>query len=304
MTFMPFRSEWRGLAALKEQKSMSSSSITGISHAILWVRDLDAAAATYRRLGFTLGQYYLHPKSVGTANYNAMFEDDYLELLTPIEKNERNAARLARLDAEGDGLKDLSLATKDADAAYVQVKSAGLSPLPVFEHHRPEGDEQARFRIVYLPPDQLLPGLGIHVNQRVTPELMWRGANTKHANGTRGIAGLVSVAPDPAAMAAPFGVFYANAPVRGSDGSLSVKAGKSTMRFVDPALAAALFPSISFRPKPPFVAALELFVDDPAKTRTFFAGAGVQHRSASDGAVEIPSIEACGVMLRFVKRTI
>ena len=49
---------------------MSSSPITGISHAILWVRDLDVAANAYRRLGFTLGQYYLHPKSVGTANYN------------------------------------------------------------------------------------------------------------------------------------------------------------------------------------------------------------------------------------------
>jgi catechol 2,3-dioxygenase-like lactoylglutathione lyase family enzyme len=289
------------LEALKEQ-SMSSSPITGISHAILWVRDLDVAAATYRRLGFTLGQYYLHPKSVGTANYNAMFEDDYLELLVSIEKNERNSARLARLDAEGDGLKDLSLATKDADAAYEQVRSAGLSPLPVFEHHRPEGSEQARFRIVYLPPDQLLPGLGIHVNQRVTPELMWRSAKTTHANGTRGIAGLVSVAPDPAAMAAPFAKFYGNPAVRAADGSLSVKAGKAVMRFVDPALAAKFFPGITFQPKPPFVAALELFVDDPAKTGAFFAGVGVPHRTVPDGAVEIPPKEACGVVLRFVKR--
>jgi len=288
---------------LKEE-SMSSSPIHGISHAILWVRDLDVAAAAYRRLGFTLGQYYLHPKSVGTANYNAMFEDDYLELLVSIEKNARNAARLARLDAEGDGLKDLSLATRDADAAFEQVKSAGLSPLPVFEHHRPEGNEQARFRLVYLPPDQLLPGLGIHVNQRVTPELMWRNAKTTHANGTRGIAGLVCVSDDPASMAAPFGVFYANAPVRGADGALSLKAGKATMRFVDPALAATLFSGIAFQPKPPFVAALELFVDDPAKTKAFFAETGVPHRVAPDGAVEIPPTEAHGVVLRFVRKPI
>jgi catechol 2,3-dioxygenase-like lactoylglutathione lyase family enzyme len=281
---------------------MSSSPITGISHAILWIRDLDVAAHAYRRLGFTLGQYYLHPKSVGTANYNAMFEDDYLELLTPIEKNERNAARVARLDMEGDGLKDLALATKDADASYIQVKSAGLSPLPVFDHHRPEGDEQARFRIVYLPPDQLLPGLGIHVNHRITPELMWRHAKTSHANGTRAIAGLVCVAPDPAAMAAPFGVFYANAPASGADGELRVKAGKAAMRFVSPALAAKLFPGIVFQPKPPFVAALELFVDDPAKTKAFFAGASVPHRLAPDGAVEIAPTEAHGVALRFVTR--
>jgi hypothetical protein len=62
--------------------------------------------------------------------------------------------------------------------------------------------ETARFRLVYLPPDKLLPGLGIHVNQRVTPELMWRGQNLSHTNGTLGIAGIVAVATDPAAMAA------------------------------------------------------------------------------------------------------
>src|SRR5437899_1222939 len=142
---------------------MTDDPITGISHAIMWVQDLEAAAQRYRRLGFSLSQYYLHPKSVGTANYNAMFQDDYLELLAPIEENERNTQRRARIDAEGDGLKDLSLATKDADSAYEVVRMAGLSPQPVFDHHRPEGNETARFRIVYLPPDKLLPGLGIHV---------------------------------------------------------------------------------------------------------------------------------------------
>src|SRR5882757_2321562 len=161
---------------------MSNSPITGISHCVIWVRDLKAAAQRYRRLGFSLSQYYLHPKSVGTANYNMMFEDDYLELLVAVEENPRNAARIARLDAEGDGLKDVSLATRDADAAFVTVSAAGLSPLPVFDHHRPEGADTARFRLIYLPPDRLLPGLGFHVNQRVTPELMWRGKDISHAN--------------------------------------------------------------------------------------------------------------------------
>jgi catechol 2,3-dioxygenase-like lactoylglutathione lyase family enzyme len=277
-----------------------NSPITGISHCIVWVHDLEAAAASYRRLGFSLSQYYLHPKSVGTANYNMMFEDDYLELLVSIEKNERNAARLARLAAEGDGLKDLSLATRDADAAFLQVQAAGLSPLPVFEHHRPEGDAQARFRLIYLPPDKLLPGLGIHVNQRVDPELMWRSATTSHANGTTGIAGLVAVSDDPAAMAAPYAKLYGVPAERAADGSFSVAAGKARLRFVSPALAATLFPGIAFKPRPPFVPALELFVGDRAKTAAFLAGAGVPYRSAPDGALEVPPTEASGVLLRFV----
>jgi catechol 2,3-dioxygenase-like lactoylglutathione lyase family enzyme len=279
-----------------------SSPITGISHCVIWVGDLDAAAERYRRLGFSLSQYYLHPKSVGTANYNMMFEDDYLELLVSVEKNERNAARIARLEAEGDGLKDLSLATMDADAAFETVHAAGLSPLPVFDHHRPEGAETARFRLIYLPADKLLPGLGIHVNQRVTPELMWRGHNLSHANGARGIAGLVAVATDPAAMAAPYVKLFGVEAQRLADGSVTFAAGKARLRFVTPAQAETLFPGILFRPKPPFVAALELFVDDPAKTREFIVGAGVPHRLAPDGSVEIPPKEACGVVLRFVAR--
>lgn len=280
-----------------------ASPITGISHCVIWVRDLDAAAARYRRLGFSLSQYYLHPRSVGTANYNMMFEDDYLELLVSVEKNERNAARLARLDAEGDGLKDMALATKDADAAFKTVQDAGLSPLPVFDHHRPEGDEEARFRLIYLPADKLLPGLGIHVNQRVTPELMWRGKNLSHANGTRGIGGLVVVSEHPAAMATPYAKLYGVAADRSADGTLSVAAGKSRLRFVTPAQSASLFPGISFRPKPPYVAALELFVAEPAKTQAFIDGAGVPHRLSPDGAVEVPPAEACGVLLRFIARS-
>jgi catechol 2,3-dioxygenase-like lactoylglutathione lyase family enzyme len=280
-----------------------SSAITGISHCVIWVRDLESAAASYRRLGFSLSQYYLHPKTVGTANYNMMFEDDYLELLVPIEKNERNAQRFARLDAEGDGLKDLALATKNADAAHETLKAAGVDPLPVFDHHRPEGNDTARFRLIYLPAHKLLPGLGIHVNQRVTPELMWRGQNLSHANGTRGIAGLVCVADDPAAMAEPFGKFYGVDVKHAANGALTVAAGKATLRFVTPALLATLFPGISFRPKAPFVAALELFVDDPAKTQAFLAGAALSHRQAPDGAIEVPPQEACGVALRFVARS-
>jgi hypothetical protein len=268
----------------------------------MWVRDLEAAAQCYRRLGFSLSQYYLHPKSVGTANYNAMFEDDYLELLTPIEKNERNAQRLARIDAEGDGLKDLSLATRNADAAFEVVRAAGLSPLPVFDHHRPEGDDTARFRIVYLPPERLLPGLGIHVNQRVTPELMWRNQTTTHANGARGIAGLVCVAKDPGEMAAPFAKFFGVAVRATADGGIAVAAGKATMRFATPAQASRLFPGMGFKPEPPFVAALELFVADSAQTRSFLSGAGVLHGVAPDGASEVSPEEACGVVLRFVRQ--
>ena len=279
---------------------MSTSPIVGFSHAIMWVRDLEAAAARYRRLGFSLSQYYLHPKAVGTANYNMMFKDDYLELLTGVEDNPRNRQRLVRLDAEGDGLKDMSLLTKDADDAFKWVRNAGLNCMPVYAHHRPEGKEDARFRIIYMPPEELLPVLGFHVCQRLSTELMWRSANTTHANGATGVAGVILSAPDPATLAKPYSKLFGFEPQQASDGSLTVKAGKATMRFALPSRIAELFPGVRFQPKPPFAAALELFVDDPAKAKSVLAAVNVPHRSAPDGAVEVAPAEACGVVLRFV----
>jgi hypothetical protein len=276
-----------------------TSPILGIDHPILWVSDLEKAANNYRRLGFTLSQLYVHPKTVGTANYNMMFENDYLELLVSVEDNPRNAQRRARLAAEGDGLKDMGLRTGDADAAFETVKAVGLSPLPVFDHHRPEDNDTARFRIIYLPADRLLPGLGFHVIQHLTPELIWRDNSLVHANGARGVAGLVIAATDPSAIAAPYAKIFGAEPQRDTAGTIVVATGKSRLRVAPLAEIAKLFPGIHFQPAPPFVAALELFVADPLKTASFVAGAGVPHRMAADGAVEVPPEEACGVMLRF-----
>ncbi len=279
---------------------MSNSPIVAISHAIMWIRDLEVAAVRYRRLGFSLSQYYLHPKAVGTANYNMMFKDDYLELLTGIEDNARNAQRIVRLDAEGDGLKDMSLLTMDADASFKWVRAAGLNCMPVYDHHRPEGKDDARFRIIYMPPDQLLPVLGFHVCQRMTPELMWRDAKTTHANGATGIAGIILSAPDPASLASPYSKLFGAAPQAAPDGSLTVQAGKAKLRFATPSRIAEQFPGIRFQPKPPFAAALEIFTDDPAKSQRVLAAEKVPHRLAPDGAIEVAPQEACGVVLRFV----
>ena len=50
-----------------------------IDHLVLAVRDLDAARATYERLGFTLTPMARHP--FGTANSLVQMHGSYLELL-------------------------------------------------------------------------------------------------------------------------------------------------------------------------------------------------------------------------------
>jgi catechol 2,3-dioxygenase-like lactoylglutathione lyase family enzyme len=89
------------------------SVITKVDHAILFVRDLEAAAARYRRLGFSLTPRYTHPWG-GFSNHNLIFQNDYVELLLPVEPTDRNLARFRELDRAGEGLKDISLAVPDS----------------------------------------------------------------------------------------------------------------------------------------------------------------------------------------------
>lgn len=53
--------------------------IAGLDHAVVLVRDLDRAAETYERLGFTLTPRGHH--SLGSRNHCIMFGRDYLELM-------------------------------------------------------------------------------------------------------------------------------------------------------------------------------------------------------------------------------
>ena len=85
-----------------------------------------------------------------------------------------------------------------------------------------------------------------------------------------------------------------NAPAAAAESQLLIALAPHAEDFI-----AKLFSGLRFKPAPPFVAALELFVADPRKTAAFMAGAGVPHRMAADGAAEVPPEEACGVVLRF-----
>ena len=53
----------------------------GLDHIVHVVRDLDAAADLYRRLGFTVGARNQHPRSWGAQNHIVQLPGTYIELL-------------------------------------------------------------------------------------------------------------------------------------------------------------------------------------------------------------------------------
>src|SRR5687767_1175054 len=54
----------------------------GLDHIVHAVRNLDAAADLYRRLGFNVGAHNRHPPAWGTQNHIVQLPGTFIELLT------------------------------------------------------------------------------------------------------------------------------------------------------------------------------------------------------------------------------
>ena len=136
------------------------------------MRDLDAAAASFTELGFTLTPRGHH--SIGSQNHCIMFGSTYLELLVaPIAHPWLDYYR-----GFGEGLAAIALSTEDADATYEELKSKGARP--PMDLSRPVEGGVAKFRLV-----QIEGAPQLFFVQHLTRHFVWRPEWQKHANGAR-----------------------------------------------------------------------------------------------------------------------
>ena len=153
-----------------------------IDHAVIAVRDLDAAAADFAGLGFTLTPRGFH--STGSQNHCIMLASTYIELLAaPVAHPWLDYYR-GFLEQHGDGLAAVALSTDDAESTYKQLKRQGVPAREPMDLSRPVEGGVARFRLVQVQSH-------LFVCQHLTRELVWRPEWQKHANGA---AELTSIA--------------------------------------------------------------------------------------------------------------
>jgi catechol 2,3-dioxygenase-like lactoylglutathione lyase family enzyme len=180
----------------------------GIDHIVHAVRDLDAAAELYERLGFTVGARNKHPW--GTHNRIVQFPGFFIELLTFAEPEKLGddgfsvlfAAYNRDFIARGEGLSMLILESKDAhaDEAILRSKGVAASTDMRFEREgkRPDGTPvKVGFSLAFAE-DKHAPDIHFCICQQHYPENFWNPVFQKHANGVEGIAGVVMVADEPA----------------------------------------------------------------------------------------------------------
>ncbi len=180
----------------------------GIDHIVHAVRDLDAAGALYRRLGFTVGARNRH--DWGTHNLIVQFPTAFVELLEigEPEKVPPHGERFFSFGAFNrdyiaarEGLSMLVGKSFDARKDAASFEAAGISGFDVFdfarEGKRPDGSPvKVAFSLAFAR-DASSPNLGFFVCQHHHPENFWNPDFQRHANGASRIPGVVMVADNP-----------------------------------------------------------------------------------------------------------
>lgn len=182
------------------------TSLTGLDHLVVAVRDLDAAAAAWSALGFTLSPRGLHSAHIGSANYTMMFGEDYLELLGVVTPTPHNQA-LRDFVAQREGLDRAAFTTTDAAAGVAALRARGVDAIGPVDFGRPvpmpDGSEaEARFTVFRWPPSRRVGGLGIFACQHHTRDAVWVPELQKHANGAKRIRRCLVATDDPDGAAA------------------------------------------------------------------------------------------------------
>ena len=278
--------------------------ITGIDHALLGVRDLEAARLSFGHLGFTLSPRGRHI-GWGTANYCAMFRDSYIELLGIVEPAQFTNDLDTFLEA-GEGLLGLAFATDDADAAARDLRARGIGVDGPKGLRRklelPDGDVEPAFRTVH-PERAATAGISAFVCQHLTPGLVWREEWLDHANGARGIDSVCAVVADPGAAALAHGQLCGEDAVSAGGAMVEVDTGGGRLRLCASGDRARLFPGVARVPDraPPCLLGLRLAVADLGRTAGYFYTAGVPFTRDGERLLRLAPGCAHGAILEFVQ---
>jgi catechol 2,3-dioxygenase-like lactoylglutathione lyase family enzyme len=215
---------------------MSLVNAIGVDHVVITVRDLDAAADLWQRLGFTLAPRGTHSAHLGTGNYTIMLGEDYIELLSVLTPTDYNAPVRAFL-ATREGLERTAFTAVDAGALVQELQARAIAATGPVEFGRPvilaDGRETAaKFRTAYWPVDMRIAGMRLFACEHLTRAAVWRPELQTHANGATRIAEIEIVTADIEKTAAALCRQIDQSVVTDPDGAARVPSGGTRADFV------------------------------------------------------------------------
>ena len=283
----------------------------GIDHLVLAARDIDAQAALYRRLGFTVGAQNRLPW--GTLIHIVQFPGCFLVLITteagfvrpaPSEPVAQFAGFLADYLERREGLAMLVLESSDAKADYARFAAEGIGTDQTFtfarKGRRPDGSEVDLAFTLAFAVTPAIPGQGFFVCQQHFPENFWNPDFQQHANHVTGLAAVVMAATDPEAHVPFLKSFADSASSHRISTGWAIETGRGRIEVVTDAGLRALVGSGAPDPEPgsPAFAAVRFASRDLAATRTALENGRVPFTELH-GRLVVGAAAAHGVALVF-----
>ncbi len=180
----------------------------GIDHLVLMVRDLEAAAARYRAMGFTITPKAQH--AWGTANALAQLQGNFLELLTVDRPHLIVEAESGHFSfgtanrdflAKREGCSMLVFESQDARADVRDFVGQSLTTYEPFDFQRqarlPDGSEvTVGFSLAFVT-DPRMPQVTLFCCQQQAPQHFWKPDYQVHPNTAIRCEEVLLVAEDP-----------------------------------------------------------------------------------------------------------
>lgn len=283
----------------------------GLDHVVHAVRDLDAAAEFYRRLGFQVRGPNRHPPVWGTENYIVQFDSCFVELLGLGDTSQAAPHGLRYFSfgifnrdflARGQGLSMLVLQGQGAADAD-DFKAAGIGDFELFNFERQatRSDGSAvkvAFSLAFAR-NQSAPDIAFFTSQQHFPENFWNLAFQHHANTATTLAGAVMVADNPSDHHIFLSAFSGQRELLATSSGITIKTPRGEIQVMTP----AAFRD-HFNTAPPDtaggarLAALRFAVRDIDATAMLLEHAGLPHH-ARMGRLVVGPATAMGATLAF-----
>jgi len=207
-----------------------TKAIREIDHLLTYVRDLDAAASAFRRMGFTLSPLS-RIEAMGISNHLVLMRQampgfaNYIELMSTHDRA-RLPPPMAKVLSGSEGIKSMVLGTEDAVAAQQAMVKHGFAAAPPV--HVKREWKIAPGQSVFPEFDVILPveaPLAFNACRYFNVELYLRPEWLEHANGAERVAAVFAVAEHAGALARRYGDLF-EAPTMQSAGSARTTPGR------------------------------------------------------------------------------
>ena len=282
---------------------MALKNVIGIDHAVVMVRDLDHAAETWKRLGFTLSPRGTHSAHMGTGNYTMMLDPDYLELLGVLAPTEHNAPARTMLEKH-EGIERVVFTAVDSAAGADEIRARGYAPIGPTDFERPvtmpDGTKSAaKFRTFQWPVKEAPAGMRIFACQHKTREMVWIPELMRHANGAKRLREVLLVAPERAKEAAHLSKMIDRETHTETDGAIAVPSGSDRADFVfmTKEQLGRRYPGVSLAGLADRGAAGLVIAADPSAAEKALGANGVR----SGQSICVAPAKANGTLLAFVR---